>query len=140
MRFIRLWFIDVLGLLKSFSIPVSELEVALEDGVGLDGSSLEGASRLREYDCIAHPDPGTFQVLPWKPDSLVARHAAMLRESVLGNPHSAIFDSTNTMVMGGNLVKVMVWYDNEWGYSNRLVEVVADAGKALHHTEHHDHE
>jgi glutamine synthetase len=72
-RFVRLWFIDVLGLLKSFSIPVSELESALEHGVGLDGSSLEGASRLREYDCIAHPDPRTFQVLPWKPDSLVAR-------------------------------------------------------------------
>jgi glutamine synthetase len=79
-RFIRLWFIDVLGLLKSFSIPVSELEVALEDGVGLDGSSLEGASRLREYDCIAHPDPRTFQVLPWKPDSLVARMFCDVRQ------------------------------------------------------------
>jgi glutamine synthetase len=72
-RFVRLWFVDVLGLLKSFSIPISELESALEDGVGLDGSSLEGASRRREHDCIAHPDPQTFQVLPWRPDSLVAR-------------------------------------------------------------------
>ncbi len=80
MRFIRLWFIDVLGLLKSFSIPVSELESALEHGVGLDGSSLEGASRLREYDCIAHPDPRTFQVLPWKPDSLVARMFCDVRQ------------------------------------------------------------
>src|ERR1044072_1920894 len=73
LKFVRLWFIDVLGLLKSFSIPVSELESALEEGVGLDGSSLEGASRLREHDVIAHPDPRTFQVLPWRPDSLVAR-------------------------------------------------------------------
>jgi glutamine synthetase len=72
-RFVRLWFVDVLGLLKSFSIPISELESALDDGVGLDGSSLEGASRRREHDCIAHPDPQTFQVLPWRPDSLVAR-------------------------------------------------------------------
>ena len=79
-RFVRLWFVDVLGLLKSFSIPVSELESALEDGVGLDGSSLEGASRLREYDCIAHPDPRTFQVLPWKPDSLVARMFCDVRQ------------------------------------------------------------
>ncbi|HTN23268.1 MAG TPA: glutamine synthetase family protein [Solirubrobacteraceae bacterium] len=79
-RFIRLWFIDVLGLLKSFSIPVSELDSALEHGVGLDGSSLEGASRLREYDCIAHPDPRTFQVLPWKPDSLVARMFCDVRQ------------------------------------------------------------
>src|SRR3982751_3090164 len=68
-KFVRLWFIDVLGLLKSVSIPVSELESALEEGVGLDGSSLEGASRLREHDVIAHPDPRTFQVLPWRPDT-----------------------------------------------------------------------
>jgi len=72
-RFVRLWFVDVLGLLKSFAIPVSELEGALTEGVGLDGSSLEGRTRLREHDVIAHPDPRTFQVLPWRPDSLVAR-------------------------------------------------------------------
>jgi glutamine synthetase len=79
-KFIRLWFIDVLGLLKSFSIPVSELESALEEGVGLDGSSLEGASRLREHDVIAHPDPRTFQVLPWRPDSLVGRMFCEVRQ------------------------------------------------------------
>ena len=79
-KFIRLWFIDVLGLLKSLSIPVSELESALDEGVGLDGSSLEGASRLREHDVIAHPDPRTFQVLPWRPDSLVARMFCDVRQ------------------------------------------------------------
>ena len=79
-KFIRLWFIDVLGLLKSISIPVSELESALEDGVGLDGSSLEGAARLREHDVIAHPDPRTFQVLPWRPDSIVARMFCDVRQ------------------------------------------------------------
>ena len=52
-RFVRLWFVDVLGLLKSFAIPVSELEVALEEGVSLDGSSLEGSTRLRERDALA---------------------------------------------------------------------------------------
>jgi glutamine synthetase len=72
-RFVRLWFVDVLGQLKSFAIPVSELEPALEEGVSLDGSSLEGGARLAERDVIAHPDPSTFQVLPWRPDSLVAR-------------------------------------------------------------------
>jgi glutamine synthetase len=72
-RFVRLWFVDVLGLLKSFAIPVTELESALEEGVGLDGSSLEGSARLAERDVIAHPDPSTFQVLPWRPGSLVAR-------------------------------------------------------------------
>ena len=80
MKFVRLWFIDVLGLLKSLSIPVSELESALDEGVGLDGSSLEGASRLREHDVIAHPDPRTFQVLPWRPDSLVARMFCDVRQ------------------------------------------------------------
>ena len=72
-RFVRLWFVDVLGLLKSLAVPVSELETALAEGVGIDGSALEGTARLRERDAIAHPDPSTFQVLPWRPGSLVAR-------------------------------------------------------------------
>ena len=72
-RFVRLWFVDVLGLLKSSSIPVSELEVALTEGVGLDGSSLESGTRLFELDAIAHPDPTTFERLPWRPDAAVAR-------------------------------------------------------------------
>ncbi len=72
-RFVRLWFVDVAGLLKSFAIPVSELEEALEEGVGIDGSSLEGGARRSERDAIAYPDPRSFQVLPWRPESLVAR-------------------------------------------------------------------
>jgi glutamine synthetase len=72
-RFVRLWFVDVQGLLKSIAIPVGELEAALEEGVGLDGSALEGRSRLSERDVIAVPDPRTFQLLPWRPDSLVGR-------------------------------------------------------------------
>jgi glutamine synthetase len=72
-RFVRLWFIDVLGQLKSVAIPVSELETVLEEGVGLDGSSLEGSVRLAERDVIAHPDAGTFQILPWRRDETVAR-------------------------------------------------------------------
>ncbi len=72
-RFVRLWFVDVLGLLKSIAIPASELEQALHEGVGLDGSSLEGSVRRRERDVIAHPDPNTFQILPWRPGSRVGR-------------------------------------------------------------------
>ena len=72
-RFVRLWFVDVLGLLKSSSIPVSELEQALAEGVGLDGSSLESGTRISELDAIAHPDPTTFALLPWRPDAAVAR-------------------------------------------------------------------
>jgi glutamine synthetase len=72
-RFVRLWFVDVLGLLKSVAIPVTQLERALEEGVGLDGSSLEGVVRRHERDVIAVPDPLTFQIVPWRSGSCVAR-------------------------------------------------------------------
>jgi len=55
----------------------------------------------------------------------------LVSSDYIGNSHSGIVDLLLTKVVAGNLVKVMVWYDNEWGYSNRLVEVVADAGRAL---------
>lgn len=58
----------------------------------------------------------------------------------IGNSHSAIIDLKTTAVVGGNMLKVAAWYDNEWGYSNRLVEVVADAGRYLHEKEQHSHE
>jgi glutamine synthetase len=66
-RFIRLWFTDILGMLKSFAITVDELEGALEEGMGFDGSSIEGFARIDESDMIAKPDPDTFQILPWRP-------------------------------------------------------------------------
>lgn len=66
-KFIRFWFTDILGILKSFSITASELEVALEDGMGFDGSSIEGFARIDESDMIAMPDPNTFEILPWRP-------------------------------------------------------------------------
>lgn len=66
-KFIRLWFADILGFLKSFSISVKELELALEEGVGFDGSSIQGFARIDESDMIALPDPTTFSLLPWRP-------------------------------------------------------------------------
>ncbi|RJP26116.1 MAG: glutamine synthetase [Actinobacteria bacterium] len=66
-RFIRLWFTDILGFLKSFAVTISELEEAMEDGMGFDGSSIEGYARIDESDMIAMPDPGTFAILPWRP-------------------------------------------------------------------------
>ena len=62
-KFIHLWFTDILGFLKSFTITVEELETALEDGVGFDGSSIEGFARIEESDMIAMPDPSTFCIL-----------------------------------------------------------------------------
>lgn len=65
-RFIRLWFTDVLGFLKSVAIAPAELEGALAEGVGFDGSAIEGFARVFEADMVAHPDPSTFQLLPWR--------------------------------------------------------------------------
>ena len=64
-KLISLWFTDILGFLKSFDITPRELETALADGVGFDGSSIEGFARIDESDMIALPDPATFQILPW---------------------------------------------------------------------------
>ena len=66
-KFIRMWFTDILGFLKSFAITREELEQALEDGMGFDGSSIEGFARIDESDMVAIPDPDTFQLLPWRP-------------------------------------------------------------------------
>jgi len=66
--FIQFWFSDILGVLKSFSIRPSELEEAMTEGMGFDGSSIEGFARIEESDMIAKPDPTTFQILPWRPE------------------------------------------------------------------------
>ncbi|MFC2073128.1 glutamine synthetase family protein, partial [Chloroflexota bacterium] len=66
-KFVRLWFTDILGMLKSFAITMEELERALEEGMGFDGSSIEGFARIDESDMVALPDPDTFQLLPRKP-------------------------------------------------------------------------
>jgi glutamine synthetase len=64
--FIQFWFTDVLGVLKSFSITPSELDEGLTEGMGFDGSSIEGFARIQESDMIAKPDPTTFQMVPWR--------------------------------------------------------------------------
>jgi glutamine synthetase len=66
-KFIRLWFTDILGMLKSFAITIDELETAMEEGMGFDGSSIEGYARIDESDMMAIPDPSTFCILPWRP-------------------------------------------------------------------------
>ncbi len=72
-RFIRLWFTDVLGFLKSVSISPAELEVAFEEGMTFDGSSIDGYARIQEADMLARPDPTTFAVIPWRTEQQVAR-------------------------------------------------------------------
>ena len=65
-RFVRLWFTDVLGTLKSVAVAPAELEGAFEEGLGFDGSAIEGFSRVTESDMLVKPDPSSFQVLPWR--------------------------------------------------------------------------
>lgn len=64
--FIQFWFTDVLGVLKSFAITPSELDEGMSEGMGFDGSSIEGFARIEESDMIAKPDPSTFQLVPWR--------------------------------------------------------------------------
>ena len=68
-RFVRLWFTDVLGYLKSVAVAPAELEAAFDEGIGFDGSAIEGFARVFESDMLARPDPGTFQILPWRSES-----------------------------------------------------------------------
>lgn len=66
-RFVRLWFVDILGCLKNFAISPEDLEVAFEEGIGFDGSAIEGFATPEEADMLAFPDASTFQILPWRP-------------------------------------------------------------------------
>jgi glutamine synthetase len=65
-RFVRLWFTDVLGSLKSVAIAPAELEGAFSEGIGFDGSAIQGFARVHEADMLLKPDPSTFQILPWR--------------------------------------------------------------------------
>ena len=65
-KFVRLWFTDVVGTLKSVAIAPAEVEGAFAEGVGIDGSAIEGLTRAYEADVLLHPDPSTFQILPWR--------------------------------------------------------------------------
>ena len=94
-RFVRLWFTDVLGFLKSVEITPAELEVALEEGMTFDGSTIEGYSRIQESDMLARPDPNTFELLP-SGDADAAGGADVLRHrDVLGRARSTATPATS---------------------------------------------
>jgi glutamine synthetase len=99
-RFVRLWFADVLGFLKSITITAQELEGAFADGVGFDGSSIEGFSRIQESDMVAVPDPSTFQTIPWKAEHGVARMFCDISE-----PHGEPFDGDPRYVLKRQLAR-----------------------------------
>lgn len=108
-KFIRFWFTDVLGQLKSFAVPVEELEVAFEEGMGFDGSSIKGFTRIEESDMIAIPDPTTFAILPWRPkEKAVARMFCDIY-----NPDGNPYQGDSRYVLKRNLEKM-----KEMGFTN----------------------
>lgn len=108
-RFVRLWFTDILGQLKSFAIPPRELEGAFEEGMGFDGSSIKGFARIDESDMIAKPDPATFQILPWRPrENAVARMFCDILQ-----PDGTPYEGDPRYILKRNLEKVK----KEYGYT-----------------------
>ncbi len=98
-KFIRLWFTDILGNLKGFAITVEELESALTRGMGFDGSAVEGFARAEEIDLYALPDPNTFAILPWRPrENAVAR---MFCDII--NPDETPFEGDPRFVLRRNI-------------------------------------
>jgi glutamine synthetase len=106
-RFIRLWFTDVLGLLKSVAISPAELEVAFEEGMTFDGSSIDGYARIQEADMLAKPDPSTFAVIPWRTEQQVARMFCDIY-----TPDSEPFEGDPRIVLKRNLERA-----SEMGYT-----------------------
>lgn len=101
-RFIRLWFADINGRMKGFSITRHELEGALEEGMGFDGSSIKGFARIDESDMIALPDPATFMILPYRPQEKAV--AGMLCD--IFNPDGTAYDGDSRYVLKKMLNKV----------------------------------
>jgi glutamine synthetase len=99
-KFIRLWFSDILGTLKSFAITAEELATALEEGMGFDGSSIEGFCRIDESDMMALPDPETFQLLPWRPKE---HHAVARMFCDIMRPEGTPFEGDPRYVLKKNL-------------------------------------
>ena len=100
-KFIRLWFTDILGFLKSFAITAEELEGALWEGAGFDGSSIEGFVRIEESDMIAMPDPATFCIIPWRP----REHAVARMFCDILRPGGEPFEGDPRYVLRRNLQK-----------------------------------
>lgn len=110
-RFVRLWFVDILGRLKNFAISPEDLEVAFEEGIGFDGSAIEGFATPEEADMLAFPDASTFQILPWRPShNGVARVFCDVctpdRKPFAGDPRDALRRMFRKVEKAGYLLNV----------------------------------
>jgi glyceraldehyde 3-phosphate dehydrogenase len=120
------------GIFGGLSVRVPTPVVSLSDFVILTKRSVS-VEEVNEVFKKAAKEPYYQGILEVTDEELVS-------SDFIGNSHSCIVDLKLTAVVGGTMLKVVAWYDNEWGYSNRLVEVVADTGRLLHKTDQHDHE
>jgi glyceraldehyde 3-phosphate dehydrogenase len=120
------------GIFGAFEVRVPTPVVSLADFVIITKKNVT-VEEVNEAFKKASKEPFYQGILDVTEEELVST-------DFIGNSHSAIVDLKLTAVMGGNMLKVVSWYDNEWGYSNRLVEVVADTGRVLHEHESHGHE
>jgi len=106
-KFIGLWFTDILGRLKSVSISVSELDAAFDEGMGFDGSSIKGFARIDESDMLAKPDPATFRIIPWKKrDDVVARMFCDILQ-----PDGSPYEGDPRYILKRNLEKLRAEYN-----------------------------
>src|SRR5437868_8462966 len=94
-RFVRLWFTDVLGSLKSVAVAPAELEGAFIEGIGFDGSAIEGFARVYEADMLVKPDPATFQILPWRGERPAT--ARMFCDIVMPDGSASFSDPRNVL-------------------------------------------
>jgi glutamine synthetase len=101
-RFIRIWFTDILGMPKSFAINTSELEGAFDEGMGFDGSSIEGFARIHESDMLAKPDLTTFQIIPWRQQE---KGVARMFCDIL-NPNGSPYEGDPRYVLKKNLIRL----------------------------------
>lgn len=132
-KFINLWFVDILGNLKSFTITPRELPGAFKEGMGFDGSSIEGFARIYESDLIAKPDPATFAIVPWRPqDECVGRMFCDIL-----NPDGTPYDGDTRYILKKNLEKAKklgytfyVGPELEYFYfkSDRAPEIIDEGG------------
>jgi glutamine synthetase len=111
--FINLWFTDVLGQLKSFNVWTSEMEGALEEGMGFDGSSIEGFVRIEESDLVVMPIPSTLKLLPYRPQD-ENRVAGMFCE--IRNPDGSRFEADSFLVLERQLERM-----NKLGFDHYYV-------------------
>lgn len=98
-KFVKIWFTDILGFLKSFTITENELDKAFNEGMGFDGSSIEGFCRIDESDMVAIPDPATFQIVPWRPREMP--EARMFADIV--NPDGTPFEGDPRYILKRNI-------------------------------------